>query len=258
MKRSSRPARTPSNLSESTNLRLDMYALAACAAGVGVLALAPSAEAKIVYTQTWVEIPPRQTLSLDLNHDGASDFKLSNMFYQSGGNTSQGTLKILPTNSDMVWTTSGNGGAAALRAGVRIGPKRKFKSGPEVMATQNVFCVSGNCRSVSGGPWVNVAHRYLGLKFLIKGKIHYGWARLDVTITSRGVYAALTGYAYETIANRPIVAGKTRGEAVDIKSVGRNIPAVSPELLPRPATLGVLAQGARGLDVWRNRKASDR
>jgi hypothetical protein len=37
-----------------------------------------------------------------------------------------------------------------------------------------------------GGPWKNVLHRYLELKFIIKGKIHYGWARLKVNAGTRG------------------------------------------------------------------------
>jgi len=39
-----------SNLSESCSRRLDAYSLAATAASLGLLALAPRADAKIVYT----------------------------------------------------------------------------------------------------------------------------------------------------------------------------------------------------------------
>ena len=44
------PTRVPSQVSESLHKRLNAYALAASAAGLGVLAFAPPAEAKIVYT----------------------------------------------------------------------------------------------------------------------------------------------------------------------------------------------------------------
>ena len=66
----------------------------------------------------------------------------------------------------------------------------------------------------SVGPWNNVKNRYLGLKFQIKGKIHYGWARLNVTGSGLGtIVATMTGYAYETIPNKAIVAaGKNRRE----------------------------------------------
>ncbi len=79
--------------------------------------------------------------------------------------------------------------------------------------------------------------RYLGLKFQIKGETHYGWARLNVSVRAQGgvnITATLTGYAYETIANKAIIAGKTKGED---ESQG--------------ATLGALAAGAAALHTAR-------
>lgn len=52
----------------------------------------------------------------------------------------------------------------------------------------------------------------------------------------------LSGYAYNTQPNEPILAGQT--------SAGNLIG----ELPPQPATLGLLALGAPGLDIWRPRK----
>ena len=46
-----RPRKT-ANLSESVHQQLKMYAFAATAAGVGVLALAKPAQGKIIYTST--------------------------------------------------------------------------------------------------------------------------------------------------------------------------------------------------------------
>ena len=78
MNRPSRPSRTPARLSESTNRHLNMYAIAASAAGVGLLALAQPAEAKIVYTPASVKIvsQPAGIYNLDLDHDGRPDFAL--------------------------------------------------------------------------------------------------------------------------------------------------------------------------------------
>jgi hypothetical protein len=50
MQRSLRPQKTAFNLSDSLHHQLSTYALAATAAGVGVLALAQPVEAKIIYT----------------------------------------------------------------------------------------------------------------------------------------------------------------------------------------------------------------
>jgi hypothetical protein len=72
--------------------------------------------------------------------------------------------------------------------------------------------------TTSGGPWKNVRKRYLGLKFLIKGKTHYGWARLNVTISGDVINATLTGYAYETVAVKAIITGKTQG-AVTLRAL---------------------------------------
>ena len=75
--------------------------------------------------------------------------------------------------------------------------------------------------------------RYLGLKFLIRGKVHYGWARLNVTVGNSKITATLTGYAYETIPNNPIIAGKTKGPdeaTVQELNAALNLP------IPEPAT----------------------
>ena len=82
----------------------------------------------------------------------------------------------------------------------------------------------------SVGPWNDVKHRYLGFRFQIKGKAHYGWARLNVTGSGLGtIVATMTGYAYETIAKKAIVAGKTDGtedtvdqlDTLDVLALGR-------------------------------------
>jgi hypothetical protein len=59
----------------------------------------------------------------------------------------------------------------------------------------------------------------------------------------------LTGYAYETVPNKAIITGKTRGPA----EVGPD--ATTAVTSPaKPATLGVLATGAPGLSVWRRKE----
>ena len=51
--------RKPASLSLSVHHRLNMYALAASAAGVSLLALAPPSEAEIVYTKAHVVLGAR-------------------------------------------------------------------------------------------------------------------------------------------------------------------------------------------------------
>jgi hypothetical protein len=74
MKASHLPRKT-ANLSESIHQQLSMYALAASAAGVSMLALSQPADAKIVYTPADVRVDNRKVF-FDLNHDGIQDFSI--------------------------------------------------------------------------------------------------------------------------------------------------------------------------------------
>jgi hypothetical protein len=226
---------------------LNAYALVASAAGIGALALAQPAEAKIVYT------PAHKVLlscfqngvpcfRLDLNHDGVIDFRFVLMQNSSGS-----TLTVRPAmgeDENQIWGTTsywsyggGNKGrpkalvASALNSGVSVGPNsEKFKFG-----TRAMWGVLGDCGPFSTechwGQWENAQDKYLGLRFYIKGKIHYGWARLNVN-GDAGISASLTGYAYETIPNKGIITGKTKG--LDVITLG-------------PGSLGALAAGASRL-----------
>jgi len=233
MKRSS-PLRKAAILPESIHRQLNMYALAASAAGVGGLALAQPAEAKIVYTPAHVAIHKNHPLPIDLNHDGIKDFVLNQMStHTTSYNFSSLALiteeKKLEANKVIGGEKTG---ASALAAGVEVSGGKSFQYGVVPMAAFRCTYSFKNCKFI--GPWAGggkgVKNRYLGLKFFIKGSVHYGWARLNVAQNHNGSpKATLTGYAYETVANKSIITGKTRGP--DAATV-------------RPATLGRLAAGA--------------
>src|SRR5580692_4681127 len=234
----SRP-RTPATLSESIHRQLNMYAFAAGAAGVSVLALTQSAEAKIIYTQTHVVIGTNHIYELDLNHDGIADFKIDNHSFFT--DTIVATLSAVPAqaNNAVVGRQLQIGSpyyAYALARGAAIGPKQPFAGG----------WMAWSDGANRGGRWVNTRSRYLGLKFRVKGKIHYGWARLNVTVGNSRISATLTGYAYETIPNKPIIAGATKGpdqwDAEGIDS-GASLTNPIPDT-PQSASLGTLALGA--------------
>jgi hypothetical protein len=236
--------RKTANLSASTNHQLQMYALAAGAAGVGMLASAQSAEAKIVYTQTHVVIGTNRVYALDLNHDGIADFKIDNHSFFT--DTIVATLSAVPAqaNNTVVGRQPQIGFpyyAYALMRGVTIGPKQLF-------AGAWMAWSDGANRA---GQWVNVRSRYLGLKFHINGKIHYGWARLNVTVGNSRISATLTGYAYETIPNKAIIAGATKGQDAAEPAASFTMPT------PEPVTLGALAMGAPGLAIWRRKETAD-
>jgi len=230
--------RTPSRISDSLHRQLNSYALAASAAGVSLLALTQPAEARIVYTSTHVVIPNGvRVYDLDLNHHGSTDFVLQTKFY-STTDQSAGTQRLMVSGANgNSCVRSSHGFAAALKPGKSIGPKGNF-NGRAVMASD--WGSAGASTSIKRGPWVNVNNRYLGLKFTIKRAVHYGWARLDVH-AQRGYFylqATLTGYAYETIPNKPIIAGKTHGKDV---------------ITLQDASLGHLARGASAISAWRQK-----
>jgi hypothetical protein len=232
--------------------RLISYAVAATAAGVGALACSPEAEAKVVYVNTW--IPIASGVTLDLNNDGIADFQFSihvgagkqcsSSFTSHRGRLFCGAMKVLPQNpSNAIWGT--NGYASALGSGVSLGSQGKFQSGHDLMTTEKTTeSHYGSWGYSSAGPWKETSSRFLGLKFLIQGQVHYGWARLNVS----SLYAAISGYAYETQPNTPILTGQENG-AEKKRHKGNHAPPSlgAPEKVP--SSLGMLAGGSPSLQA---------
>jgi hypothetical protein len=230
VKRSSGPRKT-ANLSESCNQQLNDYARAATAAGLGLLALVLPAEGKIVYTPANLPlISNHHQVFIDLNHDGVDDF-----FFSA---TDTGTarissflvqLRVLPAQQgNAIWRIPErrhNDCAAALPAGIQVRLKRPFRINPKILFhyRERGASVTSYCA------WKQLRTAYLGLKFNIKGKTHFGWARVKVFDF---FIVTLTGYAYETIPNKAIITGKTEGPDV---------------ITLEPASLGALAAGASRL-----------
>jgi hypothetical protein len=251
MKATSNSIQTTQQLSPPLLHRLNHYALAATAAGVASLALAQPAEAKIVFTPAHVKIPRPARFSsaqvvLDLNHDGVGDFFLSNFF----GGSAPNSYAFLDAYPERVGNRvlGKNSLASALPAGVRV----QFNNTTSTAVMGGWRTQAGHSTTFAG-QWANrgkgVKDRYLGLRFLIKGQVHYGWARLNISF-ERGEFSGLvTGYAYETIPNKAIITGKTKGTEEE------GVEPLSPRSLATPnrqsAGLGLLALGSPALSIWR-------
>ncbi|MGD0161010.1 MAG: hypothetical protein ABSB39_00960 [Candidatus Sulfotelmatobacter sp.] len=69
-------------ISDSLDRQLNAYAQVAIAAGVSVLALAGTSEAKVVYAETYQDMHPSVPLYIDLNHDGINDFQLRTILFR--------------------------------------------------------------------------------------------------------------------------------------------------------------------------------
>src|ERR1700724_1109078 len=117
--------RKPANLSESIDQRLNMYAIAASAAGAGMLALALPAQARIVYTPTHRTIKTHDVFHLDLNHDRIDDFLISNRTFCTAdicGRTFRALPPALPNQVVGAKVIGGPFYAYALKRGLKIGP----------------------------------------------------------------------------------------------------------------------------------------
>ena len=71
-------SRPTTQLSSAQSQQLKAYALAASAAGVGLLALTHPAEAEVVYTPAHFTFKGvRASVFIDVNHDGLNDYQLN-------------------------------------------------------------------------------------------------------------------------------------------------------------------------------------
>ena len=210
--------------------------------------------------------------ALDLNADGVVDFYLVNgggasiaaswrisyldVCHIGEGECIQSSSALQANANNQVRDTAS--GAAVLPFGANIGPGQQWggKSQAVGMAAR-VFYSGSNTAQHWEGPWANDGHgvtnKYLGFKFKIGNMFHYGWARIAFTTLARAYQATITGYAYETIPGKAILAGHT------------SAPAESAELLPpvleqkassQEASLGLLASGSTGLSIWRREEIS--
>jgi hypothetical protein len=252
MKRSSGPRKTASNLPESIHHHLNKYALAAGAAGVTVLALAQPVDAKIVYTTANVTIGKHglHSYHLDFNHDGITDLTIQWSEKNFRCFTGSGLSERIDETPALRNLVEGNP-PAELSFGANIGNRDRFYGGKAAMAWMRCGFGYGN--------WWGARNRYLGVKFRIHRKTHFGWARMSVYLGPCGLCAQLTGYAYEDIAGKSIKAGQTHGNADDPTNEDSVSGACLTNPIPdtlHPASLAVLALGAQGVPLWRRKESA--
>jgi hypothetical protein len=236
----------PHVLNEMLEHRMLWYVLAAGA----TLAGASAAQAKVVFTPSNVVLTPghqhTNRLHIDLNNDGTVDFVLTDYSAASTSfNKSYFLLRVAarqPLNAILMSSPNGYPSAAALKRGTSIGSSGKFGS-HEDMAFKEVINSGGGTNS--DGNFLNVTNRYLGVKFMINGELHYGWIGFR---SVDGFTAKLAGWAYETEPNQPILAGGmgeqgSESDSVTLRSV-------------EPTSLELLAAGNIAIDAWRRRIAN--
>jgi hypothetical protein len=242
-----RPAKEPSKLSDSVHHQLNMYALAASAAGVGLLALAYPAAAKIIPTcQTKGAqngyIPNctgHPGLCMQLGFvQGHFAFNIPSVNYAYSA-----SLKIVAkkkTRNAVIGTISYPQGTShrshkkvvvsALAYGDLIGPSIGRFYQRAALAGYN----DNGGKSGSGSQWgkwwgSNYGKSFVGVKFYDNHRVHFGW----VQITSGGYGEQIGHCAFESIPDKAIRAGHQHGPDV------------------KPATLHRLAKGASAIKEWR-------
>jgi hypothetical protein len=239
-----------SKLSMTIDRRLTTYSATAIAAGVSLLALAAPAKAEIVVTKKTIPIPvtPEGTtlVSISLNNNGVNDFEFS--LYSFAYHSAHRTLRMWPLEGGGVMgkkVVSGRSYASELMRGAKIGPSANFNAGKPLIEDSDGFggyTQGGRTYYTKqlGGSWGNNAkNAYVGVRFLIGGKTHYGWIRMTVTTSqSHGAMSVvITGYAYETVPNKAVTAGETSTTSAQQTSAG--------------PSLGMLARGVDGVALWR-------
>jgi hypothetical protein len=264
---SAQRTRKTASVSDGLDRRLGAYALLACASGVSLAALnahAPEVYASvpsmnalaqrsptstIIYTATNIgfagskrsNTPP---IPIDMNKDGVADFTIT----AGGSGSATFSQGFSHYNGTAVVRGAAGGNSRiyhALNEGAHIGPAQKFVDRSMLIQAK----MSHENRSTGGrsqclGPFKSASNsEYLGVKFLIGGKTHYGWIRLTASCESDEapgrIQGAITGYAYEALPDTPIPAGQTSNGENEEKNT------------EKPTTLGMLSLGSAGLPLWR-------
>jgi hypothetical protein len=129
-KAATRPRTHYSDLAEGLEKRTSVYAMAAGAAGVSVLALATPARAEIVYTPANIRVPLEHGdgmgVKIDFNHDGINDFSLWDWKVMTSSYAVFRALYLWADNKTNRAEGARQEYAARLESGATIGPSQEF------------------------------------------------------------------------------------------------------------------------------------
>ena len=184
----------------------------------GVLSLAIAGVAdvngQIVYTDIADTGGGNTFYQLNLDGDGTVDYTILN--YASA------IQVVAPASNYIFYTTSlapygfqgfNNNEILGLGTGeykypLALNSGYPISSGASVWVNDADFqTMNWNSCNYTNSQWCGVTDKYLGLRFDIGGNTHYGWARLDVPLSSGGWL--IKDYAYNSTPNAPINAGQT-------------------------------------------------
>lgn len=169
---------------------------------------AANASGQIIYTdiadETVDASNPR--VAIDLNLDGIND-------YLFGANTAPGFAFIFPVSSSNAMSYNSNGivGFGNNNSSYPYFYASNLAPGVLVDSNNGVnFSVRTDFNydsCISNSQFCDGNDGYVGLHFKIGTATHYGWARIQVATTGESII--IKDFAYNTIANEPIVVGQT-------------------------------------------------
>jgi hypothetical protein len=146
---------------------------------------------------------------LDLNNDANFDFALFSLDTTlASGNRIRNTV-VAPygtaaaSNAIAGEAPSGYDYALALNNGDMIDNTLNW------IAATNTMAYNANSANPYNENWNGVTDKYLGLKFVVAGNTHFGWARLDVLAI--GDTWTLKDYAFNASPNTGLTAGQMTG-----------------------------------------------
>jgi hypothetical protein len=255
------PADSGKKTSSNFNRQLGLYSLAACAAGVSMLALGQPAAGEVVVTHKTIPIPVGSSSAPEPVKISMANNGINNFSFTLSGGAEPGRTLLVGASSQQDGVIGGgtwDAYAFALGRGAEIGPSPKsgffdpYKILVEFSATAggSKYCIGYWGADLRDRPLGcgTPRNKYLGVRFTMDGELHYGWVRLTVTASPQldgpPLSAQITAYAYETEANTTIYAGLTKEASAELE------PAMS---VPnhRGPSLGMLALGAEGVPLWR-------
>ncbi len=265
MQRSKNIVTLPTSLEQ----KLHSYAVAASAAGVALFACAVPANARIICGQPSLLLQGNETFPVNPAKQQYAPFNLAQTwtYYQACNATACWTTLwnrafFTPNTAGASDLLASNSFPAALSPGAEIGPNGRFGKGRSYGLLFTYGNVGSGTVNHHKGNFVFGTNGYLGYKFSIAGKDHFGWARLEPELNQKKTTTKLPTFGYETVPGKALRAGAcddlgqlsesrvaphdSREAAVDRDKLGNSVvPLAIPFARPKYASLGMLALGSR-------------
>jgi len=262
-------------LSAWLDKHLNSYAIAAGAAGVALLACSAPADARVICGKASLSLSGTETFPFNPAKLKFPPFNLAQTYLKSTSTLQQFVWNrafFTPNTAGANDLLASNGLPAGLAAGAVIGPTRRFGKGNSYALLFTYGNYGGGTISRHHGNVPLGKVGYVGYKFLISGKDHFGWARLRVDIQKPHTVTKLIAFGYETVPAKPIHAGSCTSaeqsadgrlssdgvhDGAAANASGNSFSGLLVESSrgkPKLASLGMLAGGFDGLSLWRRQQ----